>query len=374
MRLVSVFILFSLLLLIASANKYFLYIFNIPIHYSLFVVENNNVWVDQKVIDIIKKRVDIKVDVRHFDKSKGKYLLNGICSDNNDKLVFRKNSETNIIDVNTLKAYNDAGKDERYKKDNYSATQTQSQYKVLEVKYFKLHYTNHQLGLILSGLLDNYYENIMNFFEFKYGEILNLGYKVPIYLAPTDDVYRSYNLVPDWSSGSLVFDFWRPTPSFVIYAHERDSFLIQRVLPHEITHLIIALYWKENALDYRTRFIQEGVAQYNEYRLLTGLEEIVVHPSIKIGFENLLYPVLDSKDSVKIFYENSLAFTSFLICRYGKFKYIQFIRKNRDSLDIVRNLNDVYLFTKFYDQDKVIKKIEDEWNYFIKNYNPTPLK
>ncbi|MCS7244303.1 MAG: hypothetical protein RMJ36_06190 [Candidatus Calescibacterium sp.] len=373
MRLVSVFISFSFLLLIANANKYFLYIFNIPIDYSLFVVENNNVWVDQKVIDIIKKRVDIKVDIRHFDKSKAKYLLNGICSDNNDKLVFRKNSETNIIDVNTLKAYNEV-KDERYKKGDYSVNQDQTLYKIIETKYFKLYYTNRQLGLILSGLLDSYYENIMNFFGFRYGEILNLGYKVPIYLAPTDDVYRSYNLVPDWSSGSLVFDFWGPTPSFVIYAHERDSFLIQRVLPHEITHLIIALYWKENALDQRTKFIQEGIAQYIEYRLLTGLEEIVVHPSIKIRFENLLYPTLDSKDSIKVFYENSLAFTSFLICRYGKFRYLQFIRKNRDSLDIIRNLNDVYQFTNFYDHHKVIKEIEDDWNYFIKTSNPTTLK
>ncbi|MCS6955548.1 MAG: hypothetical protein NZM44_04265, partial [Candidatus Calescibacterium sp.] len=156
--------------------------------------------------------------------------------------------------------------------------------------------------------------------------------------------------------------------------HERDSFLIQRVLPHEITHLIIALYWKENALDQRTKFIQEGIAQYIEYRLLTGLEEIVVHPSIKIRFENLLYPTLDSKDSIKVFYENSLAFTSFLICRYGKFRYLQFIRKNRDSLDIIRNLNDVYQFTNFYDHHKVIKEIEDDWNYFIKTSNPTTLK
>ncbi|MCS7165934.1 MAG: hypothetical protein RMJ51_06685 [Candidatus Calescibacterium sp.] len=357
------------LLLFSYASNYYLYIFNIPIDPSLFVVEGNYVWVDQKVIDIIKTRIEIKVDPKYFDRSRNKYLLDGICEDNKDKIVLKKNKETNIIDVNSFKStFSNHQIISPHVNDN-----TNLQYKTLELKYFRLYYTNHQLGLILSKLLDIYYENIVSFFEFRSDELLRLNYKVPIYLAPTDDVYKSYNLVPDWSTGAFVFEFFSSTPIFAIYAHERDSFLIQRVLPHEITHLILCLYWKENAIDYRTKFIQEGVAQYNEYRLLTGLEEIVIHPSVKIPLENLLYPRFDSAEAVKAFYENSIAFTSFLICSYGKRKYIEFIRKTKYSLDIIKNLNDIYKFVTFYNESVVIKYIEDRWDYFIKTRQPTIL-
>lgn len=361
------------LFLFSYASKYHLYVFNIPIESSLFVVEGDYVWVDQKVINMIKSRVEIKVSSKHFDNSKNKYLLNAICEDNKDKIVLRRNKETNIIDVNSFKySLSDSYHQDVYTDQNVRSS-TNLDYKILELKYFRLYYTNYQLGLILGRLLDVYYENIMNFFGFRSEDLMRLNYKVPIYLATTDDVYKSYNLVPDWSTGALVFDFFSSPPSFAIYAHERDSFLVQRVLPHEITHLILSLYWQKNSLDYRTKFIQEGTAQYNEYRLLTGLEEIVIHPSIKIPFENLLYPTFDSKESVRAFYENSVAFTSFLICSYGKRRYIEFVRKTKYSLDIVKNLNDVYKFITFYEESKVIKYLEDRWDYFIKTRQPTPL-
>lgn len=355
---------------ISFSNQYLLYIFNTPINKSLFTIENNNIWVDKKVIDIITEKVQIENIDKYYDEIKKRYLLTSLCYDHKDKIILRINKETKIIDINTIRSNIENQNKSYHYKTNYSP----NIYKVMETKYFKLYYTNNQLGLILSNLMDIYYDNILKFFGFNNSEMLNLNYKVPVYLAPTDDIYKSYNFVPDWSTGALVFDFLGPTPNFVIYAHERDSFLVQRVIPHEITHLILSKYWRENSLDYRTKFIQEGIAQYNEYRLLTGLDEIVIHPRTKISIQNLLLPMFNDKESIGNFYENSLSFTSFLICKYGKYRYCKFLAKTKNSLDIIKNLNDIYNFTLFYDERKVIKEIDSQWEFFIKSTIPTPLK
>lgn len=359
-----------LLILQVNSQQYLLYIFNLPIKSNSYIIEGESIWIDEKVIQLIQNKMEIKNVKKYFDVSKKLYSLTLLCQDNKDKLVLVKNDQTKIIDVNTLRYQQ---QDLQNVTNNYNSLKVED-YRTLETKYFKLFYTNYQLGLILSNLLDTYYENIISFFDFRYSDLYRLNYKVPIYLAPTDEVYKKFNLVPDWSTGAFVFDFFSPTPNFVIYAHERDSFLVQRVLPHEITHLILALYWKENVMDFRTKFIQEGIAQYIEYRLLTGLEEITIHPSNKLKFQDMLYPVFNSKDDVRNFYESALSFTSFLIVQYGKYKYIQFIRKCKYSMDIIKNLNDVYQFTLFYDEKKVIDQMESGWEYFIKNSSPTPLK
>jgi len=357
---------------------YLLYIFNKPIDSKLFTVKDGKIWVDEKVIEFIKKRVELKVSQDYFDKTKSMYLLNALIYDNKDKLILMINKDTKIIDVNTF--YNPSNIKESNKFDNLPTNNlpnlknSNETYSRLETKYFVLYYTNNQLGLILSNLLDVYYDNILSFLRISKSKLLDIGYKVPIYLAPNDDVYKSFNFVPDWSSGALVFDFSSKIPSFVIYAHERDQVLIQRVLPHEITHLILSLYLRENVNDRRTTFIQEGLAQYNEYRLLTGLDNIVIHPKNKINFENLLYPSFSSDQDIRNFYENSLSFTSFLMCRYGRDNYIKFLEKTKLSLDIVKNLNDVYQFQVFYNEKEVIQKIDYVWEDFIRNTKPTPLR
>ncbi|MFN3995048.1 MAG: hypothetical protein ACK4GR_00740, partial [bacterium] len=178
--------------------------------------------------------------------------------------------------------------------------------------------------------------------------------------------------VPDWSSGAFVYDF--SYSSVAIYAHERDSFLIQRVLPHEITHLILYLYWQENVLDSRTKFLQEGTAQYNEYLLLTGLDEIVIHPQKKITFANLLYPYLDSQENIKDFYQNSLGFVSFLVCKYGKHRFTQLIKKLKNNSDVLKVINEVYQFSLSNDENILINEIDKQWDYFIRNRVPTPLR
>lgn len=353
---------------IKTAKEYFLYIFNLPIDQSLFIVEDQNIWIHKDVLELIRKRVEVKELQKYYNNLKNMYDLVSICNENKDKLVLSINKDTKIIDVNTKK-FREELKENLLQNKNLFFNKT---YSVMETKYFKVFYTNQQLGIILSNLLDYYYESISNFLGVKNEDIRKN--KVPIYLAPTDDVYKSYKVVPDWSSGAFVYNFQANPVSIAIYAHERDSFLVQRVFPHEITHLILYLYWQNNILYIQTKFIQEGLAQYNEYRLLTGLEEIVIHPTQKIPFENLLYPSFDSHETIKNFYQNSLAFISFLICKYGKYRFFQFIKKMQQNPDALKNLNEIYQFTLSSNQNKIIEEIEKQWDYFIRNSTPTPLK
>lgn len=379
------------LILNAYSYDYILYIFNKPIDKSEYIIkkeENDkfSIFVSKRVIQDLFYQVDLNKYICINIRGSYYYDLNKILEENSSRFTLYINKDTKIIDVNNVNRRNNQivnvkdNTNSSYNFDlklNNSLSLNKLEYKQYETKYFILYYTNDQIKVILNNLVDYYYEEFIRFMGFSdYYNFSNFfGEKIPIYLAPNDDVYRSYDIVPEWSSGAFVinFDFYNLARAS-IYAHEKDPLLIQRVLPHEISHLVMYRYLNLINSPLIFKFILEGIAQYQEYRIITGLDYINYVPEIKIPFNSLLYPDFYSKESIKKFYDNSLSFTCFLINSYGINKYREFIKELKRNNDILNSINKVYKFSLSYNNDNIIKEIENKWKYYIEHTTPTPIK
>jgi hypothetical protein len=391
---ISSFIVFFLILPIYAAD-YILFIFNKPINSNEYLIKEEkntlNILVSKEIIEnlVYEANIDIKnIEVINI-KGKNYYDLNKIIISNSSKLVLYINKDTKIIDVNNLtrkstqnntnNTINSYSSDLKLNNDyNLNINKINKiEYKKYETKYFILYYTNDQMKIILNNLVDYYYEEFIKFMGFSdYYNFRNFfGEKIPIYLAPNDDVYKSYDMVPEWSSGAFVinYDFYNLARAS-IYAHEKDPLLIQRVLPHEISHLVMYRYLNLINTPLTFKFVLEGIAQYQEYRIITGLDYINYIPSSKISFYNLLYPNFYSNEEIKNFYDNSLSFTCFLVNSYGINKYREFIKELKKDNNIINVLNKVYKFSLSYNENNIIKEIENKWNYYLNHTTPTNIK
>jgi hypothetical protein len=377
------------------ANDYILFIFNKPINNNEYLIKEEkntlNILVSKEIIENLAYEVNI--DIKNMEvitiKGKNYYDLNKIISNNSSKLVLYINKDTKIIDVNNLtrkstqnntnNTVNSYSSDFKLNND-YSLNINKInkiEYKKYETKYFILYYTNDQMKIILNNLVDYYYEEFIKFMGFSdYYNFSNFfGEKIPIYLAPNDDVYKSYDMVPEWSSGAFVINYdFNNLARAIIYAHEKDPLLIQRVLPHEISHLVMYRYLNLINTPLTFKFVLEGIAQYQEYRIITGLDYINYIPSSKISFYNLLYPNFYSNEEIKNFYDNSLSFTCFLVNSYGINKYREFIKELKKDNNIINVLNKIYKFSLSYNENNIIKEIENKWNYYINHTTPTNIR
>jgi hypothetical protein len=393
---ISSFIVFFLILRIYAAN-YILFIFNKPINNNEYIIkeENNtlNILVSKEIIENLAYEVNIDIKNMEVINIKGKnyYDLNKIIANNSSKLVLYINKDTKIIDVNNLtrkstqnntnsnsSSYtSDLKLNNDYNLINKISKINKIEYKTYETKYFILYYTNDQMKIILNNLIDYYYEEFIKFMGFSdYYNFSNFfGEKIPIYLAPNDDVYKSYDMVPEWSSGAFVINYdFNNLARASIYAHEKDPLLIQRVLPHEISHLVMYRYLNLINTPLTFKFVLEGIAQYQEYRIITGLDYINYIPSSKISFYNLLYPNFYSNEEIKNFYDNSLSFTCFLVNSYGISKYREFIKELKKDDNIINILNKIYKFSLSYNENSIIKEIENKWNYYLNHTTPTNIR
>ena len=377
------------------ANDYILFIFNKPINNNEYLIKEEkntlNILVSKEIIEnlVYEANIDIKnIEVINI-KGKNYYDLNKIIISNSSKLVLYINKDTKIIDVNNLTRKsiqnNINSNSSSYTSDlklnndyNLNINKINKiEYKKYETKYFILYYTNDQMKIILNNLVDYYYEEFIKFMGFSdYYNFSNFfGEKIPIYLAPNDDVYKSYDMVPEWSSGAFVinYDFYNLARAS-IYAHEKDPLLIQRVLPHEISHLVMYRYLNLINTPLTFKFVLEGIAQYQEYRIITGLDYINYIPSSKINFYNLLYPNFYSNEEIKNFYDNSLSFTCFLVNSYGINKYREFIKELKKDNNVINVLNKIYKFSLSYNENNIIKEIENKWNYYLNHTTPTNIR
>jgi hypothetical protein len=392
--LISSFILFFLILHI-YADNYILFIFNKPINNNEYLIKEEkntlNILVSKEIIENLAYEVNIDIKNMKVITIKGKnyYDLNKIIANNSSKLVLYINKDTKIIDVNNLtrkSTQNNTNSNiSSYTSDlklnndyNLNINKINKiEYKTYETKYFILYYTNDQMKIILNNLVDYYYEEFIKFMGFSdYYNFSNFfGEKIPIYLAPNDDVYKSYDMVPEWSSGAFVinYDFYNLARAS-IYAHEKDPLLIQRVLPHEISHLVMYRYLNLINTPLTFKFVLEGIAQYQEYRIITGLDYINYIPSSKISFYNLLYPNFYSNEEIKNFYDNSLSFTCFLVNSYGISKYREFIKELKKDNNIINVINKIYKFSLSYNENNIIKEIENKWNYYLNHTTPTNIR
>ncbi len=230
-----------------------------------------------------------------------------------------------------------------------------SEYKIENTKYFEIHYKNEVVGKLVKEVVDDYYEQISE----------HLGFQVdatPITIVIAEDraEYLTYG-TPDWSSG-LALPFQR-----MIFVDEKDPYLIRRVLPHEITHIIFHNYlgFEHDSI----RWLSEGIAIYEELRVWTGQDKVYIkYEGEEIPLEKLFYSYYDlftRREDIERFYQESSALVGYLINEYGMDKFKQFC-------DVLKRTTPENAIKKVYNYK--LDELFEEWKKYNSKVKATPLR
>ena len=146
------------------------------------------------------------------------------------------------------------------------------------------------------------------------------------------DTYRSHATdAPEWSGGSFSFAMRDGTATRRIDLTQRDAegrfapIMIDRVLPHEMCHLVLREYFGDAACPL---FLNEGLAMMAEYVPETRRIELAGHAiagKAKISLEELLLHRRYSLRSPGVFYAESFSFIEFLHSRMTNEQFRSFL-------------------------------------------------
>ncbi len=185
--------------------------------------------------------------------------------------------------------------------------------------------------------------------------------RAKIYIYPDRDSYLEAIGKREWSHGMAFYKQRK------IVSYGDNPYFIDRILPHEITHLIFRDYigFKGQA----PLWLDEGVAQWQEdkyfYGLKGALKEMMDRwPAMSIR-ELTLFDLerLDrekNKYLIDRFYIYSGVLIDFLISRYGTDNFIVFCRQLRDG----KSLNGALAFA-YPTSIRNMELLESEWKSYL---------
>lgn len=145
-----------------------------------------------------------------------------------------------------------------------------------------------------------------------------------------------------------------------------DDALLDRVLPHELTHLL----FNEITVGLRVGavipiWLNEGIAVYEESArsckkaAIEALKAEMLIPLAEIvGYAE--YPA--DLDKNRLFYAESASVVEFLLTEYGGAKFISFSKK---LVSGKKKINEA-LFSTYYPQIKDVSQLNDAWLEFLK--------
>ncbi len=270
------------LTLVNGPVKWRLYIKNRAIAEGRYLFDNGNLWVEESVLNSFFNLKVIPKSVlstsRRYVNSKPFLLLNNLKE--YLKVYIRVQPDVGIIDVYSQRPKREGS---LYKRWNTSADSRKAErelkgYRTIRTKYFTIKYKNEVVGKLVESVVDDYYKSI----EKHLGFDVDVA-PITVVIAPNRNDYLAYGS-PEWSSG-LALPFQRK-----IFVDEKDPFLIRRVLPHEITHVLF-----HNYLGFEhpsIRWLSEGIAMYEELRI--GLEQTGFTSSMRGN----LYPLISFSTTI----------------------------------------------------------------------------
>jgi Peptidase MA superfamily len=213
---------------------------------------------------------------------------------------------------------------------------------------------------------ESYYDSIADAIGYpRHDQFWTWEQRVKIRVFSDQAMFVKFTGLPSWSRGAAV-NHQSFLPKREIVTYQQDSGFLDRILPHEISHLIIRDFIGANKI--LPLWFDEGLAQLMEQ----GKEDIarrgmkqIVRQNNQIPFDIIAhYDTRAETDSrkVAIFYLQSVTMVDFLIKNFGSAKFAQFCRMLRDGA----NFDEAFERAYFQLLDS-FKDYEDKWIKYLKN-------
>jgi len=213
----------------------------------------------------------------------------------------------------------------------------------------------------IKGTAEKYYRVITQQFNFYRDKFWTWDNRAKVFIASDkDDYLESFDCSP-WSSACVDYH------NKVIYTYPAQK-ISTPVFVHELTHIIFREYIGEGKLPL---WLDEGVAVYMEdkygdtYR--NGIyflkEEIAKDNYIKFSKLNeIRVRSLNDReqDYINLFYLESFSIINFIMKKYGKHKFSNFLRRLRKGDGLEQALS-----KSFYDF-KDLDKLEEKWKAYYR--------
>lgn len=210
----------------------------------------------------------------------------------------------------------------------------------------------------IKNISENFYRVITQEFNFLRDKLWLWDNRAKIFIAKDQESYRKDFNCSDWSSACVNYH------DKIIYTYpEHKQF--KPVFAHELTHIIFREYLKASSLPL---WLDEGVAVYvqEEY----GGQRAYKHQlyKLKAAIDNNSYIKLSeltginaqtlnskSKDFVTLFYLESFSIVNFLMKKYGRYRFSQFLSCLRRGLGPQEALAKTYYYLKDFNA------LEEHW-------------
>ena len=206
---------------------------------------------------------------------------------------------------------------------------------------------------------------------YYYSIAKNLGYdrfdnfwtwerRVKIFVFAGREEYLMNTRVAGWSEGFANYEHK------VIVAYSAVDGFLERVLPHEITHLMFRDF--VGMRDSVPIWLDEGVAlsqEMNRRKDLFALIAVAVQKNaliplnvvVQVKTENAIHP-----KAVALFYAEATGVVEYLMDTFGRDKFIEFCKSLRDGYGMDESLRRVYR------QDSIenLQNLQGKWVEFIR--------
>jgi hypothetical protein len=215
---------------------------------------------------------------------------------------------------------------------------------------------------------EHHYRRIAADLGYTRSEFWTWDKRVSIVIYPDPGSYAASTGHPSWSQG--MSDYAKKE----ISSYAFSSILMEQILAHEMTHLILRDFLGKGDLP---RWLDEGVAQWEEEPrrlesrqimrnclerdLLLSIEEmnqinINVVDKFFAGLPDRTWLAKAGKELMAIYYAEAVSMIGFLIDTFGPAEFIGFCRQLRDGKPLEKAI--VLAYPK---QFKSLKDFEEQW-------------
>jgi hypothetical protein len=233
-------------------------------------------------------------------------------------------------------------------------------WKMLETTNFIIYYRNNDYAKEVAKVIEKVYTRVVAELNLKEKTWKNL--KCKIFLFDDDKTWSEFKktsgYVSEWAAAFASPD------SREIYGNAADGItLLNRNLPHEITHLIYGEYLGKNA--FAPIWLTEGIAEHEQFNDRTPDYQMLkeyIDAGKAITLKQLTGIAAYPEKDIHYFYAASMAFVEFILEEY---EYDSFHRLNVPLREVQTPVVDFEKICRRYLKDKP-EEVEKKWIEFVK--------
>jgi len=186
--------------------------------------------------------------------------------------------------------------------------------------------------------------------------------RAKIFIAKDKEDYLDRFICASWSAACVDY---RQKIIYTYYGHKE----FMPIFVHELTHIMLREYIGEQNIPL---WLDEGVATYMEDKYGGGgykkklwfiKKKIAKGEHTKLRELNgVSYSELEGKsnDDVNLFYLESFSIVNFIMNRYGRYKFSNFLRQLEKGYDVEK------AFSKIFYNFRTLEDLEKEWKKFYR--------